>query len=65
MKGRTVSMEIKKALHNSVIIPTLMYAGKTWTWNEAQRFRIQAVEMNYLKGTCGLNSMDDERSESV
>ncbi len=63
MKGRTVTMEIKKALHDSLIVPTLMYVNETW--NEGQRSRIQAVEMSYLRGTCGLNKMDDESNESV
>ncbi len=36
MKGRTVNTEIKKALHDSIIVPTLTYAGETWTWNEGQ-----------------------------
>ncbi len=42
MKGRTVNMEIKRALHDSIIMPTLMYASDTWTWNETEISRIQA-----------------------
>ncbi len=37
MKGRTVNMEIKKALRDSVTVPTLIYASETRTWNEGQR----------------------------
>ncbi len=37
MKGRTVNMEIKKALCDSITVPTLMYASETRTWNEGQR----------------------------
>ncbi len=36
MKGRNVSMTVKKGISNSVILPTLSYAAKTWTWNAAQ-----------------------------
>ncbi len=31
MKGRNVSMEVKKGMRNSVILPTLSYASETWT----------------------------------
>ncbi len=47
MNGRRVSMEVKRDLRNTVIVPTLTYASKTWSWNESQRSRVQAVEMSY------------------
>ncbi len=37
MKGRSVSMEVKRDLRNTVIVPTLTYASETWVWNESQR----------------------------
>ncbi len=37
MKERSVSMVVKKGIRNSVILPTLSYASKTWTWNAAQQ----------------------------
>ncbi len=46
MKGRSVSMEVKRDLRNTVIVPTLTYESKTWAWNESQRSRVQAVEMS-------------------
>ncbi len=49
IKGRSVSMEIKRDLRNTVIVPTLTYASKTWAWNESQRSRVQAVEMSLLE----------------
>ncbi len=39
MKGRSVSMEVKRDLRNTVIVPTLTYASRTWAWNESQRSR--------------------------
>ena len=65
MNGRIVNMEIKEALHDSIIVPTLTYASETWVWNEGQRSRIQAVEMSYLRGACSLSRMDGESNESV
>ncbi len=60
MKGRTVSMEVKKkGLHDGLIVLTIMYASETWVWNERQRSWIQVVEMSYLR------RMDGESNESV
>ncbi len=30
MKGRSVSMEVKRGLRNSILLPTLMYVSETW-----------------------------------
>ncbi len=46
-------------------MPTLTYGSEKWTWNEGQRFEIQAVEMSYLKGACGVNGMAGESNECV
>ncbi len=63
VKGRTVN--IKKTLHVSIIVPTLMYRSEIWTWSEGQRFRSQAVEISYLRSVCDLNRMDSKNSGSV
>ncbi len=65
MNGRSVSMEVKRDLGNTVIVPTLTYANETWGWNESQRSRVQAVEISYLRSACGVNSMDGMSNESV
>ena len=65
MKGRNVSKEVKKGLCDSIVPPSLTYGSETWTWNEAQQSRIQAVEMSYLRGTCDVTRWDRERNESV
>ncbi len=49
MNGKSVSMEVKRDLRNTVIVPTLTYASKTLAWNESQRSRVQAVETSYLR----------------
>ncbi len=61
MKGRNVSIEVKKkGIRNSVILLTLSYASETRTWNAAQQSQIQAVEMSYLWGACGVSRWDRE-----
>ena len=50
MKGRSVSMNVKRSLRNSVLLPTMTCGSETWTWNRAQQSRVRAVEMRYLRG---------------
>ncbi len=57
INGRSVSLEVKRDLRNTVIVPTLTYASKTWVWNESQRSRVQTVEMSYLRSACGVSRM--------
>ncbi len=52
-------------MRNTVILPTLTYASETWAWDESQRFRVQAVEMSYLRGACGVSRWDGLSNESV
>ncbi len=53
MNDRSVSMEVKRYLKNTIIVPTLTYGSITWAWNKSQRSRVQAVEMSYLESACG------------
>ncbi len=52
-------------IRNSVILSTLSYASETWTWNAAQQSRIQAVEMSYIQGACGVSRRDGESNEDT
>ncbi len=65
MRERTLSREVKKALRDSIIVLTVAYASETWVWNQSQRSKIQAVEISYLRGECGVNRMDGESNENV
>ncbi len=65
MNGRTVSMEVKRDLRNTVIVPTLTYEYKTWAWNESQSSRVQSVEMSYMRSACGVSRMNGISDESV
>ncbi len=65
MKGRNVSIAVKKGIRNCVILPTLSYASETWTWNAAQQLHIRAVEMSYLWGVSGVSRWDRESNEDT
>ncbi len=65
MKGRNVSMDVKRGLRNSILLPTLTYGSENWTWNGAQQLRVRTVEMSYLRGACGVSRWDGLSNESV
>ncbi len=65
MKGRNVSMDVKRGLRNSILLPTLTYGSQHWRWNGAQQSRVRAVEMSYLRGACGVSRWDGLNNESV
>ena len=54
MRGKNISMDIKRRLRNSIFLPTLLYGLEAWAWNRTHQSRVRAVEMNYLKGTWGV-----------
>ncbi len=56
MKGRSVSIDVKRGLRNSILLPTLTYGSENWTWNGVQQSRVCTVEMSYLRGACGVNT---------
>ncbi len=65
MKGRNVSMDMKKGLRNSILLPTLTYELENQTWHGAQQSRGRALEMSYLRGACGVSRWDGLSNESV
>ncbi len=65
MKGRNVSKDVKRGLRNSILLPTLTYGLENWTWNGVQQSRVRAVEMNYLRGVCGVSRWDGLSNECV
>ncbi len=65
MKGRNVSMDVKRGLRKSILLPTLTYGSENWTWNGAQQSRVRAVVMSYLRGACGVSRWDGLSNASV
>ncbi len=60
MNGRSVSMEVKRDLRNTVIVPTLTYASETWAWNENH-----SAGSGNLRSACGVSRMDGMNNKSL
>jgi hypothetical protein len=78
MKGRSVSGAIKKlvkekhlsiqcarALHEGVLLPTLLYGNETLSMYERDASRLQAVEMSLLRSAIGVTRRDRIRNENI
>ncbi len=59
-----MSMEIKRMLYDSVVVPVLTYGSEAWNMQE-NKSRIRAVEMSYLKGACGMTLWNRLTNEEV
>ena len=47
-----------RALHESLLMPVLMYGTETMIWKEKERSRIRGVKMDNLRGLLGIGRMD-------
>ena len=65
MNNRKVSMEVKKGLRDSIVLPNLTYGSETWTWSETHESKIRAVEMDYLRSACGVTRWERESNERI
>ncbi|GBP46058.1 hypothetical protein EVAR_41411_1 [Eumeta japonica] len=58
MNSKSVSRQARLAIHNGVLIPTLMYGSESWVWQKKNERRINAVEMLSLRNMCGVSRID-------
>ena len=56
--ARDLQFEYDRVLHESLLVPILMYSSETMKWKEKERFRIRTVQMNNLRGLLGIKMMD-------
>jgi hypothetical protein len=45
VSSRVVSKMAQLAVHNGVLLPTLMYGSESWVWQKIHTSRINAVKM--------------------
>jgi hypothetical protein len=54
MGSRVVSKQAQLAVHNGVLLPTLMYGSESWVWQKKHTSRVNAVEMRALRSMIGV-----------
>ena len=45
-------------MHETFLLPLLMYGSETKLWKEKERSRVRAVQMDNLRGLLGIRRMD-------
>jgi len=63
--NKKLSNEAKLAVHNGVLIPTLMYGSEAWNWQRKDESRLNAVEMRSLRRMCGKTMYDRVRNVEI
>ena len=60
-----MSVECARILHESILVPTLVYGSETMVWKERDRRRVGAVQMDNLRGMLGIRRIDKVRNECI
>ena len=58
VNARDLQLESPRALHETLLVPVLMYGSETMLWKEKERSRVRAVQMDNLRGLLGIRRMD-------
>src|SRR5678815_1717427 len=52
-------------LHDSMLLPVLLYSSKTMVWNKKYRSKVQCVQMDNLRGVLCVRRIDKMRNEHI
>ena len=63
VNARRLQLECARVLHESLLVPVLVYGSETMIWRgrEKERSRIRVVQMENLRGLLGIKRMDKVR----
>ena len=56
--ARDLQLESARILHETLLVPALMYDSETMLCKENERSRIRAVQMDNLRNFLGIRNMD-------
>ena len=65
IKNRGLGMDVKRALYEKVIVPTVTYGSELWGMKERERQKLNVFEMRCLRSMCGVSRWDRLRNEEV
>ncbi len=64
-KCKSLGMSAKTRLYEGVVVPMALYGAEPWNMGEAERKRLNVMEMRCLRSMCGVTRMDLVRNEEV
>ncbi|GBP77759.1 hypothetical protein EVAR_98452_1 [Eumeta japonica] len=62
MNSKSIS---RLAIHNEVLIPTLMCVSENWVWQKKNKSRVDVMERLSLRSQCGVSREDRCRDSNV
>ena len=57
VNARDLQLECARVLHETLLVPVLMYGSETMLWKEKEKSRVRAVQMDNLRGLLGIRRM--------
>ena len=58
VNARSLQFECARFLHETLLVPVLIYDSEAMIWREKERSRIRATQMESLRGFLGIIRMD-------
>ena len=58
VNAKNLQLECARVLHETLLMPLLMYGSETMLWKEKERFRISPVQIDNLRGLLGIRRID-------
>ena len=62
VNARDLQLQYARVLHETLLVPLLMYGNETILWKEEERSRIRAVHMDNLRGLLCIRRIDRVRN---
>ena len=60
-----MSLEMKRRVYESIVIPKVMYGSETWNLNAKERYDLEVFEMKGLRSMCGVSLRDRVRNVRI
>ncbi len=64
LQCRSLEMNAKRRLYEGVVVPTALYGAETWNMGAAE-WRLNVMEMRFLRSMCRVTRMDQVRNDEV
>ena len=65
LSNRGLGIKVRKCLYEGVIVPTALYGAGAWGMRNAERMKVNVLEMKCLRSLVPVSRMDRVRNEEM
>ena len=65
IRNKNISKKARVAVHNGVLVPTIMYGSESWIMQKKDESKLNAVEMRSLRNICRKSLRDRIKNEDI